>query len=228
MTWLVGMEDVSMVYRSPAPFTALRDACLTVDTGETVAVVGPSGSGKSTLLGIMGGLERPTSGTVRLMGEDLAALTDAQVAGVRAHRIGFVFQRFHLIEHLTVLENVATGLLYHGMTAAARRRAALAALERVGLDGRATERVSHFSGGERQRVAIARAVIGHPNLVLADEPTGNLDSLTGADVMALLRDLADESTAVVVVTHDRTVAAGLGRTVTVRDGRIVDDGGRLR
>ncbi|GAA4355278.1 ABC transporter ATP-binding protein [Microbacterium rhizosphaerae] len=225
MTHLVSMDRVSKVYGSPVPFTALRDASLTIDAGDTVAVVGPSGSGKTTLLGILGGLERPSSGAVQILGNDLAALPDAQVAGIRAHRIGFVFQRFHLIEHLTVLENVATGLLYHGVGGRARRSSAQAALERVGLHRRASERVSHLSGGERQRVAIARAIIGHPNLILADEPTGNLDSVNGGMVMSLLTGLADADTAVVVVTHDPTVATRLGRTITVRDGGIVDNTG---
>ena len=228
MTALIAVESVSKVYRSPVPFTALRDATLQVRAGETVAIVGPSGSGKTTLLSILGGLERPSSGTVRFQDRDLASLPEAEVAAVRAHRIGFVFQQFHLIEHLSVLENVSTGLLYRGMTAAARRAAARAALERVGLDGRETDRVGHLSGGERQRVAIARAVAGHPDLILADEPTGNLDSGNGRAVISLLAGLADATTAVVVVTHDPVIASALGRSITVRDGAIVADTGRRR
>ncbi|MEY9951523.1 ABC transporter ATP-binding protein [Leifsonia sp. EB34] len=225
---LVALDRAGMVYRSPVPFTALADATLRIDAGETVAVVGPSGSGKTTLLSILGGLERPTTGSVHFAGHDLSALADGEIAALRAFGIGFVFQRFHLIEHLTVLENVATGLLYRGRPAAERRATARVALERVGLGPRVDERVTHLSGGERQRVAIARAVSGSPRLVLADEPTGNLDSVNGRAVMELLVSLADEETAVVVVTHDPRVAAGLARTVAVVDGRIVSDTGAPR
>jgi putative ABC transport system ATP-binding protein len=225
---LAVLDRVGMVYRSPVPFTALTEATLRIDAGETVAVVGPSGSGKTTLLSILGGLERPTAGSVLFAGHDLSALADRDIAALRAFGIGFVFQQFHLIEHLSVLENVATGLLYRGGAASGRRSAALTALERVGLAHRAGERVTHLSGGERQRVAIARAVSGRPRLVLADEPTGNLDSVNGRAVMELLCGLADETTAVIVVTHDPGVAAGLGRTVTVVDGRISSDTGDPR
>ncbi|MFB9748500.1 ABC transporter ATP-binding protein [Leifsonia shinshuensis] len=223
---LVELDHVSMEYRTPVAFTALRDVGLRIASGETVAVVGPSGSGKTTLLGIVGGLERPTSGAVRLLGEDLAALSDAQVAAARAHSIGFVFQRFHLIEHLSVLDNVATGLLYTGVRARDRRNAARAALARVGLGRRETERVGHLSGGERQRVVLARAGVAEPRLLIVDEPTGNLDSATGGAVVELLAGLAGPGTAVVVVTHDPAVAGALARRIAVHDGEIVDDTGR--
>jgi putative ABC transport system ATP-binding protein len=186
-------------------------------------VLGPSGSGKSTLLHVLGTLERPSQGSVRVAGREVSALPDAELSAVRAYRLGFVFQQFHLIDHLDAVQNVALGLLYRGVAAAQRRTAAVAALERVGLGHRLGHRAAQLSGGERQRVAIARAVAGRPDVVLADEPTGNLDSAAGAEIIALLAGLTEDGTAVVVVTHDQAVAASMDRRVLMRDGRIVAD-----
>jgi putative ABC transport system ATP-binding protein len=188
-----------------------------------VAVTGASGAGKSTLLSILGTLERPTSGVVRIAGVDTSAMSDPQLSGVRATSLGFVFQQFFLLEHLSVLDNVATGLLYRGLPAAVRRQRATEALHQVGLAERIGHRAGQLSGGERQRVAIARAVVGRPAVLLADEPTGNLDSATGADITDLLVGLADEHTTVVVITHNADVAAAMARQVHLRDGRIVAD-----
>jgi putative ABC transport system ATP-binding protein len=203
--------------------TALADIDLRVVAGETVAVTGPSGSGKSTLLNLLGTLERPTSGSVQVAGIDTSAMSDRQLSDLRARRIGFVFQQFFLLDHLSVLDNVATGLLYRGIPAPARRQAATRALVQVGLGARLGHRPSQLSGGERQRAAIARAVVGHPPVVLADEPTGNLDSATGAGIISLLAGLADDATTVVVITHDAAVAATMARQVRLRDGRIIAD-----
>ena len=188
-----------------------------------MAITGASGAGKSTLLSILGTLERPTSGVVRIAGVDTSAMSDPQLSGVRATSLGFVFQQFFLLEHLTVLDNVATGLLYRGMPASTRRQRAAEALRQVGLADRTRHRAGRLSGGERQRVAIARAVVGWPAILLADEPTGNLDSTTGAEITALLAGLADHRTTVILVTHNADVAAAMARQVHLRDGRIVED-----
>jgi putative ABC transport system ATP-binding protein len=221
------LRDARKLYPGSPPVESIRGITLTIHNGELTAIVGPSGSGKTTLLNLATGLDRPTSGSVRITDQPIEHLSDRRLSGLRAYRLGVVFQHFHLLPHLSALDNVAAGLLYRGVPSARRRAAATDALERVGLTHRAHHKAQKLSGGEQQRVAIARALVGRPPVVFADEPTGNLDSVTGADILNLLRELHTDGTTIVVITHSAEVAQAAHRRITLRDGLVADDTGSI-
>ena len=228
MTAVLELDEVTKTYGSDPPIPALQGVSFRIGGGELVAIIGPSGSGKSTLLHLMGTLERPSTGRVSITGLDVAEMSDRELAVVRATRIGFVFQQFFLAEHSTTLENVADGLLYAGVAVDERRERAGDALARVGLGDRLAARPTQLSGGERQRVAIARALVGRPAIVLADEPTGNLDSATGQSIMTLIDELNAEGATIVVITHEHEIADRFPRRISLLDGRVVSDDERRR
>jgi putative ABC transport system ATP-binding protein len=221
------IADVVREYPGSPPVRALDGVDLTVSTGEWVAIVGPSGSGKSTLLNLMGALDKPTSGTVRIAGHDVTRLNDEKLSALRGRALGFVFQSFHLLQTLSALDNVATALIYQGVPLAERRARAAEALARVGLGSRLDHRPAQLSGGESQRVAVARALVGEPALLLADEPTGNLDTRTGEEIMALFDALHRDGGTLVLITHDDAIARAAPRRVHIRDGRIVPARGEV-
>jgi putative ABC transport system ATP-binding protein len=223
MSAAIELSDVHKRYGAVSPVEALRDVSVAIEHGEFVSIVGPSGSGKTTLLHVMGALLRPSSGTVRIAGTATSSLTDRALSSLRAYRLGFVFQDYVLIAGASALENVADGLLYCGIARRERLRRAREALDRVGLAARTTHKPTELSGGERQRVAIARALVGNPSLVLADEPTGNLDSHTGDAILELLVAVNTDGVTIAVITHDRDVAAAAPRTIELRDGTVVAD-----
>jgi putative ABC transport system ATP-binding protein len=223
MTEVLKLEDVVKAYAGHPPVYALDGVSLTVHEGELVGIVGPSGSGKSTLLHIIGTLDRPSRGTVTIGGHVVSTMSDRRLSAARSSLIGFVFQQFHLISSMSALDNVATGLLYTGSNLTERRFKAFEALQRVGLAHRLTHLPSELSGGERQRVAIARALVNKPAIILADEPTGNLDTHTGEQIMGLFHELNEQGATILVITHDRDLAAGLPRQVHIKDGRLESD-----
>ncbi len=220
MPAVLELSGVDKVYPGPPPVAALDDVNVAINAGDLVAIVGPSGAGKSTLLHMMGALDRPTRGTISIEGVDIASLTDRKLSGLRSHRIGFVFQDFFLINGIDAVANVAEGLIYRGLNRSERQRRAVVALERVGLGSRLGHLPNQLSGGERQRVAIARALVGDPAIVLADEPTGNLDSHTSEEIARLFTGLNSDGTTIVVITHDKDLAALFPRTIEMRDGSL--------
>ena len=223
MSPAIELRDVHKRYRTVSPVDALRNVSLTIDDGELVSIIGPSGSGKTTLLHVMGALLRPTSGTVRIAGTATSSLSDPALSALRAHQLGFVFQDYVLIAGATALENVADGLLYCGIARRERQSRAREALDRVGLAARTTHTPPQLSGGERQRVAIARALVGNPTLVLADEPTGNLDSHSSDAILELLAELNADGVTIAIITHDQQVADATSRTIEIRDGTVIAD-----